>query len=202
MAHYTIIYTGWESLKEELGDDFVFFDAQAVSDDNPPVSFPLSMQFRRVISHAEKEIPAITGILENARKYIKAWGPQESALIRELEECGIDVPRMVVKAMQDSFDLEKEALQYSNLQPNIAAATELLKDFQEIIPAMKTQTITYYQLCEHLEKVITDEVVRLYPVLINSSPDCIRNLHSIMVRRIPDLADDLTQLVRGAESNQ
>jgi len=47
--------------------------------------------------------------------------------------------------------------------------------------------------------VITDEVTTRYPVLLNSSSDCILQLETILTHHIPSLVSDLTSLIHQAE---
>lgn len=202
MTQYTIKYNGWESQIEYIGEDFVYFSCTGYSDDNSNFSFPLCLPFKYVIKYAQQEMPFLNDILEIARKHIKGWGPHESTLVRELEECGIDLEQMVVKAIKHCFDLEEEARKYANIRANPEVITKMLEDMLESLSEVKTETVNYYQLCDHIEKVITDVVVNKFPVILNSSPECINNLHSVLVRRIPDLANDLTTLIRKAEAEK
>jgi hypothetical protein len=160
------------------------------------------MPFKYVIKYSKKEMPFLTNILDIARKQIKGWGPQESVLVKELEECGIDLEQMVVKAITNCFDLEEEARKYANIRANPELITQMLDDLLESLSEVKAESINFYQLCTLIEKVITDVVVSQFPVIFNSSPDCISNLHNVLIRRIPDLAHDLTALIRKAEEEK
>ena len=202
MTQFTIKYNGWESQTEYIGEDFVYFTCTGSPEDNSGFSFPLCLPFKYVIKYAQQEMPFLNDILEIARKQIKGWGPQESILVHELEECGIDLEEMVVKAITNCFDLEEEARKYAYIHANPEPITQMLEDMLESLLEVKTEAITYYQLCDHIEKVITEVVVNQFPVIINSSPDCITNLHSVLVRRIPELANDLTTLIRKAEAEK
>lgn len=202
MTNFTIKYKGWESQIDYIGEDFVYFSCIGYPDDNSDFSFPLCLPFKYVIKYAKKEMPFLTNILELARKQIKGWGPQESILVRELEECGINLEQMVVNAITNCFDLEEEARKYANIRANPELISQMLEDLLESLSEAKTETINYYQLCARIEKVITDVVMSQFPVIFNSSPECISGLHNVLVRRIPDLANDLTALIHKAEAEQ
>lgn len=202
MTQFKIKYNGWESQTEYIGEDFVYFSCTGYPEDNSNFSFPLCLPFKYVIKYAQQEMPFLTDILDIARKHIKGWGPKESILVRELEECGIDLEKMVVKAITNCFDLDEEARKYANIRANPEPINLMLEDLLESLHDVKTEAINYYQLCDHIEKVITDVVVDQFPIIINSSPECINNLHSVLVSRIPDLANDLTTLIRKAEAEK
>lgn len=199
MKPYTIVYRGWESEKEEFGDDMVFFTARIIADDSS-FSFPLFLPFRQVIESAKAAQPAIDTILANAKKHKKGWGPHESHLVNELETCGIDLEKIVIEAIKINYNLEKEIARALEIPKTPSPYEAITGDMQSMIPEMKAETINYYDLCERLEKVISDEVTSRYPVIINSAPECITNLEKILIRHIPELANDLRQLIIDAES--
>ena len=201
MKPYTIVYRGWESEKEEFGDDMVFFTVRIIADD-ASYSFPLFLPFRQVMDYAKVAQPAIGTILENAKKHKKGWGPQESHSVNELETCGIDLGKIVIEAIKINYDLEKEIARILEIPKTTSPYEAIVEDLQSMIPEMKAETINYYDLCECLEKVITNEVTSKYPVIINSAPECITNLEKILIRHIPELANDLRQLIIEAESKE
>jgi hypothetical protein len=200
MPHYTLTNITWESMKEEFGDDAVFFSAIGVSDDDPAFRFPLVLPYRNFIRHATLEHPMIPEILVNAQKHISAWGPQESAMIRELAECGFNITELAKNAFENLYDLEQEAKRNADLMANRVPIEEIVNELGAMIPAIKTETVNYYQLCESLEKVINNEVIRQFPMIINSSPDCITELGDILSRHVSRLSDDLINLIAKAET--
>lgn len=200
MTHYKISSVTWESSKEEFGDDMVYFTAIVVSDEDPEVCVPLLLDFRRLIKHASQESPMITKILDDAQKYIKGWGPQESSMIRELEECGFDISQLAKKAFESLFDLKQEAMRQAKRKANLAPIEAIANEFDSLVPDIKKETVNYYQLCEQLERVISDTVLKQYPVIINSSPDNIREFQSILVNHISELSGDLVNLIEKSES--
>jgi hypothetical protein len=203
MAHYCIESVYVDSLKEEFGEDVVFFFASIISDEEPPHRFSLVLPYSNVISHASELYPVIPSFLENARNQISGWGPQESKLLDELGECGFDVTELARKAFESSFDFEKEALRIENQIKTAPVELESIADeLQETISAVKEETVTYYSLCELLESVISNAVVDRFPIIVNSSSDRIRELKEILLHRIPELAGDLADLIKEAGEDQ
>ncbi|HZK61947.1 MAG TPA: hypothetical protein VFC41_07700, partial [Anaerovoracaceae bacterium] len=77
--------------------------------------------------------------------------------------------------------------------------SDILKELGKEVSSIKSDTILYNSLCGQLEKVITDEVTNRYPILLNSSSDCILQLETILTHHIPLLVSDLTRLIQKAE---
>ena len=202
MAKFKIEYKGWQSLKEEFGDDVVFFDCDVYSGDDREHFFPIIYPFSYFKRYLEKIDPAMYSLVRQVEKQITGWGPHESVTITELGECGIDVGALVVKVVALKVDLERESLRWKNIESKPSTAEKIVDDLSEHIPAIKTETENYYQLCNSLEKVITEEVVKQFPVIMNSSSECIVKLREILIRHIPDIATDLNKLIREAEENK
>lgn len=201
MAKFKIEYKGWQSLKEEFGDDTVFFDCEVYPEDDRERVFPVMLPFRN-FKHYMEEIDAdVYLVIRQVEKQITGWGPHESVTINELGECGIDIGALVIKVVGLKMDLEGEALRWKNIQanPSEAKAEAIVNDLSKSVSAIKTETENYYQLCNSMEKVITAEVVKLFPVIINSSPECITRLREVVVNHIPKFARDLNDLISKAE---
>ncbi len=201
MEKYDIQYQGWHSFKEETGDDLVYFDCIARSGDGPTFNFPVSLPYRLIEQQVEELIPAGKDIVQQIRKRTKGWGPKESLYVQELTECGINMEYIVKKAIEKNVDLEKEELRFKNMGPCSAPVNELLAQMEKSLAGVKAETDYYYLLCTNIEKAITNEVTNLFPILLESS-DNILNLGDIMVRHIPSLARNLTDLIMKAENNK
>jgi len=202
MKKFTIEYKGWESLKEDTGNDFIFFECTIHPEDTNETSFPVSLPLQLIEQQVEKTIPSGPAILLKIKEGITGWGPQESQIALELNECGIDVEAMVIKAVEANINLEAEAVRWSNLRSTPNLPNEILDDLEDSVSAVKTENENYFLLCTQLEKVISEEVLRLFPVILSSSSDCIRKFRGILVDHIPNFADDLTNLVSEAEENK
>ena len=176
MKTFTIQYKGFSSFKEESGDDFVDFECKVYSSDNPDKYFPELITYKMFEKQIVENIERGAEIVKRMHKEIKGWGTHESLYVNEFEECGIDNESMVKKAVLANYDLGKEAEKWKNFKPIQAEASKILNDLGNELAGMKSKTINYYQLCENLEKVIINKVTRLFPVLLESSPDCIRKL--------------------------
>jgi hypothetical protein len=202
MKKFEIQYENWHSFKEETGDDLVFFDCMVCVADDPAINFPLSLPYRLIEQQVENSIPDGRAVMQQIKKRINGWGPQESLYVQELAECGINLEEIVKKAVENNVDLEKEALRYKNLGSGSIQLNDLLVKMEDSLAGVKAETDCYYLLCTNIEKVITNEVTNLFPVLLESSSDHILNLQDIIVRHIPDLASDLSDLIMEAENNK
>ena len=134
-------------------------------------------------------------ILDKIKNRITGWGPQESLYVKELEECGIDLEKMVKKAVESNVDLAAEEIKWNNLRSDPKTASLISENLEQAVSEIKIDNDQYYLLCTRLEKVITDEVVNLFPVLLNSSSEHIIELSHILVNYIPDLAEELNELI-------
>jgi len=198
-TQYTIKYDGWESAFEEFGDDFVFFKGIVYHNDQPDKAFPVILPYKTVQKRAVEMFPGVTDIIHQAKKHIKTWGPHESVLVREMEELGIDLEAVVLKIIATDINLDREYQRISSLNSNPDKMSDILKELGKEVSSIKSDTILYNSLCGQLEKVITDEVTNRYPILLNSSSDCILQLETILTHHIPLLVSDLTRLIQKAE---
>ena len=196
---YTVKYIGWGSTYEDFGVDFVDFRSMASAVDNPDQTFPVLLPYKVIIEQAEEMIPGVASIISRAQKQLKGWGLQESEIVRELEELGIDLESVVLKTIAAKVDLEKEFQRITDIRTCFDNLPDEMKEFDIVSSDIKTDAITHTALCTQLEKVITQQVVDQFPVIINSSPDCILQLQKILNRILPVLADELTTLIRKAE---
>jgi len=196
---YTVKYIGWGSTYEDFGVDFVDFRSMASAVDNPDQTFPVLLPYKVIIEQAEEMIPGVASIISRAQKQLKGWGLQESEIVRELEELGIDLEAVVLKTIAAKVDLEKEYQRVTDINTCFDNLPDEMKEFDIVSSDIKTDAITHTALCTQLEKVITQQVVDQFPVIINSSPDCILQLQKILNRILPVLADELTTLIRKAE---
>jgi hypothetical protein len=195
MKKFIIEYQGWHSFKEELGDDFVFFDGVVYTDENLQHSFPISLPFRMIEQQIVETIPSGDSIIMQIKKRIKAYGPQESAITKEWEECGIDLEIIFKKTVELKIDLEAESTRWNKLEVNTEELQKITDDLGDTVSEVKINNDQYYLLCSILEKVITNEIVSKFPVLLNSSSDNIIKLKEIIVGYIPDLAEELNDLI-------
>ena len=198
-TQYTVKYIGWGSTYEDFGVDFVDFRSMASAVDNPDQTFPVLLPYKVIIEQAEEMIPGVASIISRAQKQLKGWGLQESEIVRELEELGIDLEAVVLKTIAAKVDLEKEFQRITDIRTCFDNLPDEMKEFDIVSSDIKTDAITHTALCTQLEKVITQQVVDQFPVIINSSPDCILQLQKILNRILPVLADELTTLIRKAE---
>ena len=198
-TQYTIKYDGWESAFEEFGDDLVFFRGIVNHIDQPDKVFPVILPYKTVQKRAIEMFPVVADIIHQAKKYIKTWGPHESVLVREMEGLGIDLEAVVLKIIATDINLDKEYQRISSLNLSSDRIPDILKELGKEVSSIKSDTILYNSLCGQLEKVITDEVTTRYPVLLNSSSDCILQLETILTHHIPSLVSDLTSLIHQAE---
>ncbi len=203
MPNFTLEYKGFESQKEDIGLDIIFFECTVHPDDENEVSFPVSIPLSIVEEQIEETIPSGSSILKKIKKGIPGWGPQESQIAREIEECGIDLPAIVIQTIEARIDLEQEAKRWNILRSESPEQTEqILDDMEDSVNEAKTENENYFLLCSQLEKVITKEVVRLFPVIINSSSENIIKLKDILVDHIPGLAANLTDLISEANASE
>lgn len=75
----------------------------------------------------------------------------------------------------------------------------IVSELGAMIPAIKAETVNYYQLCESLEKAINNEVISKFPVIMNSSPECLSELGNILSRHVSRLSEDLVNLIEKAQ---
>jgi Protein of unknown function (DUF2664). len=202
MEKYHISYKGWFSMKEETGTDLVFFESTITSRNEEGFTFLVNIPYRMVEEHIMAVIPAGKSIVEQIHKRISGWGMQESLYCKELVECGIDVGSMVQEIVKSKIDLEAEEQRIKSLQTTSASGKIDLDDIEDSLAEMKEESNNYYAICEAIEKVVTNEVTELFPVLLESSPEVIRELEEIMSIHIPNFAEALNDLVSKAKNER
>jgi hypothetical protein len=201
MEKFKIEYTGWQSQKEETGFDYVYFNAMIYASENNKDTFPASIPYRKIEKQVEETIDGGAAILQQIKKRIRGWGPQESLYTKELEQCGIDLGTISVKYIEKNYDLEAEAIRWSKNSDGSADLVEMTEDLENNLVDIKSESTQYFLICERLEKVISNEIIELFPVLLNSSSSNIIEFEKILVKHIPNLAEDLNNLVFNAGNN-
>lgn len=200
MEKYHICYEGWFSMKETSGTDLVYFNCTVTSLNEEGYTFPVNIPYRMVEEHIMAVIHAGKSIVEQIHKRIKGWGFQESLYCEELVECGIDLGPMVQEIIKNNIDLEKEEQRLKSLQTAKAPEETFLEEVENSLAEIKEESNNYYAICEAVEKAVTNEVTELFPVLLESSPEVIREMEEIMSLHIPAFAEALNDLVSKAKN--
>ena len=201
-TQYTIKYDGWNSMYEDFGDDLVYFNSTAYQNDNPDVTFPIILPFKLIRKQAEKMYPGVEDIIRQAKSHLRGWGPQESVIVNEMEALGIDLEAVVLQVIATKVDMKKERKRIDAIDTCLDQMPKIFETFEILVAASKTETITYNSLCAQFEKMLTNEVVDQFPVILNSSSDCIIQLRQVLAHHIPALVRDLTKLINEAEKKK
>ena len=202
MKKFKIVYEGWESLKEDVGTDYVFFHCNVYPENKDEDPFPVSLPLDSLMKELRKSDPETYALFERAEKNVSKWGPNHSGIIRELLEYGIDPAPLVVRVIEQTYPLEKEELRWIELRKDAGPpADDIFESLQEAAAGAKKENEYYELLCNRIEKALTREVTELFPVIINASSEHIKKLESILIDHIPNLAEDLVELIFDAEES-
>jgi hypothetical protein len=201
MTKFKIEYTGWHSQKEETGFDYVYFDAVVHNTENNNISFPLTLSYRIIETQVEDTIGGGTNILQQIKKRNRGWGPRESIYAKELEECGIDLAMLFIKYIENNYNLEQEAAKWSKSSLPSTDLTSIVDELDDSLIDVKLESEQYFLICERLEKTISDEILGLFPQLLNSSSKHILKFEEILVKHISALGEDLNNLIFDAIYN-
>jgi len=201
-TQYTIKYDGWISMFEDFGNDLVYFNSTVYPNEKPDSTFPIVLPFKMIQKQAEKMFPGVEAIILQAKSHMTGWGPQESVIVKEMEALGIDLEAVVLQVIATKVDIKKERKRIDALDKCLDQMPKMFETFEILVAASKTETITYNSLCAQLEKMLTNEVVDRFPVILNSSSDCILQLRQVLAQHIPALVSDLTKLISEAEKKK
>ena len=201
MEKFKIEYQGWHSSKAESGLDYVYFDALVHSLGENKISFPVFLPYNMIEKQVEETIDGGPAILKQIKKRTRGWGPKESLYIKELEECGIDLARIFIKYLENNYNLEADYIKWSKNDVVSADLNKIVDDMGECLVDIKSETEQYFLICERLEKIISDEMMAMFPQLLNSSSSYILKFEEILVKHVANLAGDLNNLVFEADNN-
>lgn len=199
MEKYSVNYSHWESTLKEFGDDFVSFHITISPENEEP--FDVSIQYTRFKKQLMQMNPDIYQLLVKAEKSSAKWGPNQSACIKELESYGIDIAKLIMEMVPDIFNIEAEIKWMRNLIANPPDLQDFLSKMKESVAEIKKINEVYYHLCTEIEKTLSQKVIELYPVLVNSSPEYITKLGDIFSKHIPNFANDIFELISKAEED-
>jgi hypothetical protein len=117
---------------------------------------------------------------------------------KELEECGIDLAMLFIKYITNNYNLEQEAERWSkNCLPS-PDLTSIVNKLEGNLADVKLESEQYFLICERIEKTISDEILGLFPQLLNSSSKYILEFEEILVKHISRLGEDLNNLILDA----
>lgn len=191
-SNYQVRFVGWRSLKEEVGEDVVFFDSEVSAKDQSCSNFKLSMPYRMFRAYILEQLPAVQHILDQTAKHVSRWGMQESAYVRDLLDCGVDLSTLFVQYVNTTVDLDAEA-EHNRKLVLLSADTlqSIVQPLEDSAVDLCSYQNNYYALCQQLEKQITLMLLEQYPQLFNSSSQRIRNVELILGKHVSKLASDL-----------
>lgn len=199
MKKYKICYDGWFSLKESTGMDLVFFKCTITARNKEGYTFPINIPYQMVEELIDVCSPEGFSIAAKVQKKIKGWGPQQSLYCKELEEYGFDLELIVKGIIEEKIDLEKEEQRLKSLQAAQTSGEIDLAETDNLFAEIKEEFTSYYAICSAMEKAITNEMTEMFPVLLESSSEVIRELQEIMFNHIPAFAESLNGLVLKAK---
>jgi superfamily I DNA and RNA helicase len=200
MKKYRIEYVGFDSLKEDLGEDFVTFNCNVYPEDKEE-PFMVTIPFYMVERKLQEIDPELYSILEKIKRGIKKWGMHDSVTIHEMEECGIDVGALAIRVIEKIYDLEEEEKRqaYVKSTEGMNEVNVAFEGLAQSASQMKTENENYDLLCTRIEKVLTSEMLTLFPIIFNSSSENIIEFENILAKHIPDIAEDLCELITKAD---
>ena len=199
MKKYTLKYDGWESLEEDLSEDVIFFHCIIAPENQQP--FILILPYHKFKNQLKDMEPGIYELLKKAENETEKWGPHESEILHELISYGIDLEPIVINMFKQTYNIEAEIEHKAKMKTNPVKLNKMLAEMDEAAANLKAYNNYYYSICNTIEKAITNAMIEQFPVIMNSSTDCIKKLKSVLVKHIPKLADDLNQLVQEAEES-
>jgi len=202
MNTFRIEYKNWESLEKVFGDDTVHFHLEiyrnAEKDFSAPVIVPFHTLRYHYIQHTDA---ALYGYITKVSESIHSWGPCDSQIITELESSGIAFIPILKQYINTKYDLEKHWQHWKNISTPTEQkqAQKVFDDLSEGLPDIAASARQRKTFCTNIEKALTEEILKVYPIIFESNPEHILKLKSILSSNILRLAEDIGSLAYKAK---
>lgn len=205
---YRIIYD--DLIFRDLGDDYMYIKFIMETGGH---QYDLSIDFDRLWGFAREHGRPEGEYFTQVRRSIKGFGPKHTPMFDAFMEEGFDFEPLIVAFLHDwhvtkgnpldeRFRMDKPI----DTSPEAVAEHKAFKkkfaELKNAIVGKREHSIRHIKFQDWLMDVLNDEIVRLFPEIINSDPKYIRELQDILITEIMSLAGKIDKLAFQARENK
>lgn len=196
---FTIISFIQTDLLHDLGDDVVFFHVDLEMEGQ---LYHCSIPFYRFTNYLREHKPADAAYFSRLRSSINGFGPEETVVVRLATEEGYDIEKAVIEYMQ-SGNLRNKLIPVDTKQSlasneGLAQKMEQLDSLAQELKPFNLRDIAFK---DEIMELLNKKVVEIFPEIINSRPEYITELKSLLIDHVLNLGRDINKLAWKAYTN-
>ncbi len=194
---FTVNYLGWHSWEPDFGDDQISFEVEIIPTFDPANKYKHPIAFMTIEKHLRIEDKTLYDYLQKIKQSHSKWGYCESKIVQELEEAEFDIKGMLLKYLNKYFPFYDEYLRDKQLRESpvkIKQNKKKVDDLGQLVASMRESTIKNRELCELLEAALTENILKIYPGILESDPKFILKLEDIVIKHVSEIANKISNL--------
>ena len=189
---FTVISFKQTDMLNDTGDDTVFFHVDL--EINAQL-YHCIVPFYKLADHLSENKQADANYFSRLRSSINGFGPKETVMLRLAEEEGYDIEKAVIDFIADEMTLEK-LIPVNKKQTGVdtAALTQKMDELQELAQEGKPFNLRDIAFKDEVMDLLNKKVLEIYPEILNSRPEYITELKSLLIDNVLRFGGDINSL--------
>jgi len=180
---FEVIECNMRNFKEETGDDMAYWHIDVRTAEYKAHVMLLFDLLWRYCTHAH---PDAADYLSSVRNSIPGLGPRHGEMMDVIGEEGYDLMPLITAYIREHVDLDAhhqhdlKVKEWAKDPENHKAAAEKAESLGSLFPAMKDARLRYERLTDELLAFLNAKVLDIYPEILESDPQNIRELKHVV----------------------
>ena len=189
---FTVISFKQTDLLEDSGDDMVFFHVDLELNAQ---LYHCIVPFFKLADHLSKNKPADADYFNRLRSSINGFGPKETVVLGLAEEEGYDIEKAVIEYIA-AGDIFKKLIPINKKQSDVedSAVAKKFMELESLTQELKPFNLRDITFKDEIMDLLNKKVLEIYPEILNSRPEYITELKSLLIDNVLKFGEDINNL--------
>lgn len=189
---FTVISFKQTDLLEDSGDDMVFFHVDLELNAQ---LYHCIVPFFKLADHLSKNKPADADYFNRLRSSINGFGPKETVVLGLAEEEGYDIEKAVIEYIV-AGDIFKKLIPINKKQSDVedSAVAKKFMELESLTQELKPFNLRDITFKDEVMDLLNKKVLEIYPEILNSRPEYITELKSLLIDNVLKFGEDINNL--------
>lgn len=189
---FTVISFKQTDLLEDSGDDMVFFHVDLELNAQ---LYHCIVPFFKLADHLSKNKPADADYFNRLRSSINGFGPKETVVLGLAEEEGYDIEKAVIEYIA-AGDIFKKLIPINKKQSDVedSAVAKKFMELESLTQELKPFNLRDITFKDEVMDLLNKKVLEIYPEILNSRPEYITELKSLLIDNVLKFGEDINNL--------
>ena len=189
---FTVISFEQTDLLHDTGDDTVFFHVDLELNAQ---LYHCIVPFFKLADHLSKNKPADADYFNRLRSSINGFGPKETVVLGLAEEEGYDIEKAVIEYIA-AGDIFKKLIPINKKQSDVedSAVAKKFMELESLTQELKPFNLRDITFKDEVMDLLNKKVLEIYPEILNSRPEYITELKSLLIDNVLKFGEDINNL--------